>query len=181
MHLKKGQLIGGLFAIVITIVWVVVKKQAVTTQDEVVQPQQDAQSQQGGYTRESRAPSTSAMPAAVPKESATITAQTHSSVPQKPAKSPEEVEQVIEELNNVAISYDVAELPKIEPYLLHSNAEIREAAMDAMITLGDASAVPLLRKAAAEIADPREAVELLEAADFVELPPAKLNFRKKVK
>lgn len=88
-------------------------------------------------------------------------------------------ENILEEIQDAAVSYDAAELPKIEPYLLHPDQEIRHAAMNGMITLGDAAASPLLRKAAGLAPTPQEAVALVEAADYVELPPGKLRRRTK--
>jgi hypothetical protein len=88
-------------------------------------------------------------------------------------------EKILEEIHDAAVTYEASEIPKIEPYLLHSDPEIRQAAMDGMIMLGDAAAGPLLRKAAAIAPTPHEAVALLEAADYVELPPAKLRRRSK--
>lgn len=88
-------------------------------------------------------------------------------------------EKILEEIQDAAVTYEATGLSKIEPYLLHSDPEIRLAAKDGMITLGDASAGPLLRKAAALAPTPQEAVALLEAADYVELPPAKLRRRPK--
>ncbi len=89
----------------------------------------------------------------------------------------EEVDAVLDELEFAALSYDAVELPVIESYLLHPDPEIREAALDAMLTLGDAAASPMLRAAAAQAYSPHEAVELLEAADFLELPSAILPVR----
>jgi hypothetical protein len=88
-------------------------------------------------------------------------------------------EEILEEINDAAVTYDPADLPRIEPYLLHPDEEIRQAAMNGMVTLGDASAGALLRKAAALAPTPQEAVRLLEAADYVELPSATLRRRKK--
>lgn len=100
-----------------------------------------------------------------------------------PARAPEEIaaarETILGKIQDAAVSYDAAELPKIEPYLLHPDQEIRQAAMNGMITLGDKAAGPLLRKAAASAPTPQEAVALMEAADYVELPPAKLRRRSK--
>lgn len=94
-----------------------------------------------------------------------------------PEMTPEEFDAVLDELEFAALSYDAEELPVIEPYLLHPDPEIREAALDAMLTLGDAAASPLLRAAAAQAYSPHEAVELLEAADYLELPSAVLSVR----
>lgn len=89
-----------------------------------------------------------------------------------PGEATAEVERILETMREAAITYDPAGLSKIEPYLLHSDVEVRKAAINAMITLGHASAGPLMRKAAASAYTPYEAVNLLEAADYVELPSA---------
>jgi hypothetical protein len=82
---------------------------------------------------------------------------------------------ILEEIHEAAISYEASELPLIEKYLLHGDGVVREAAREGMITLGSPEAVPLLRKAAALAGDPREAVALLDAADYLELPSADLQ------
>lgn len=69
----------------------------------------------------------------------------------------------------------------IRPYLTHPGPEMRTATLQGMIILGDASAAPLLRAAAKETSDPKEVTALLEAADYLELPPVSLTptFQKK--
>jgi hypothetical protein len=86
-------------------------------------------------------------------------------------------EKILEEIQDAAITYDAAELSRIEPYLLHADPEIRQAAMNGMIVLGDKAAAPLLRKAAELAPSPQEAVALIEAAEYVELPSGKLKRR----
>lgn len=82
--------------------------------------------------------------------------------------------QIFEVIHDAAVSYDAKELSKIQPYLLHADPEIRAAALQGMIDLGDAAAGPLLRAAAPLAPSPAEAKALREAADFVELPSATL-------
>jgi hypothetical protein len=79
--------------------------------------------------------------------------------------------EVLEILSRAATSYDAAELPTIEPYLRHSSPEVRQAALDSVIILGDAAGAPILRAAAATSETPAEADKLLKAAAFLELPP----------
>ena len=79
-------------------------------------------------------------------------------------------ERILTELQEAATTYDAAHLPKIEPYLSHPDAELRTAAVNAVITLGDSAGAPLLRAASSLIKDPREAVALLDAAEYMELP-----------
>jgi hypothetical protein len=83
--------------------------------------------------------------------------------------------EALEKIHDASVSYDPAELPVIRPYLLSSDPELRAAAVDAMIVLGDASAGPMLREAAKSLASEEEAKQMLKAADYVELPPANIK------
>jgi hypothetical protein len=76
-------------------------------------------------------------------------------------------QKALEEIQLASISYDPAELPKMQPYLLHSDPEIREAALNGFV---DAQGAPLLRNAARQLTDPKEAAKYLEKADWLELP-----------
>jgi hypothetical protein len=87
-------------------------------------------------------------------------------------------EKIIEVIEEATVSYSASELPKIQPYLLHSDPEIRAAALEGMIQLGDAAAAPLLRAAAQLATSPEEADALREAAAFVELPSGSLLKKK---
>lgn len=78
--------------------------------------------------------------------------------------------EILNEIEQASVTYDAKALPQIEPYLLHPDAEVRAAAMNGMIVLGDSAAAPLLRKAAESAATPKESVALSEAADYMELP-----------
>jgi HEAT repeat protein len=89
---------------------------------------------------------------------------------QPPAKK-EVILSVIEE---AAISYSAEELPKIQPYLSHPDPEVRAAAIQGMITIGEPAAAPLLRAAAQLAASTEEAKAMKEAADYVELPPGSM-------
>ena len=81
-----------------------------------------------------------------------------------------EREALLAEIEQLSVTYDAKELPKIEPYLLHRDPEVRQAAMNGMIVLGDTAAAPLLREAAKKVPTPQEAVALTEAAEYMELP-----------
>lgn len=81
---------------------------------------------------------------------------------------------IFNEIEQASVTYDAKALSDIEPYLLHPDPEVRQAAMNGMIVLGDAAAGPLLRKAAENAPTPKEAVALTEAADFIELPAGTL-------
>ena len=80
-------------------------------------------------------------------------------------------------IQEASTSYNAKELPKIQPYLTHPDAEIREAAINGIINLGDAAGSPLLRAAAKNTTDSKEAVKMLQAADYLELPSGSLRGR----
>jgi len=90
-------------------------------------------------------------------------------------------ESILTLLDDLATTYDAAELPKIQPYLVNADPEIRQAALNAMLVLGDGAASPLLREAAGKLSNPREATALLDAADHLELPSASLLDQKQPK
>jgi hypothetical protein len=69
-------------------------------------------------------------------------------------------------------------LASLEPYLHSTVPEIRAAAVNAMIRIGDSAAVPLLEAAASGLPE-KEAAPLLEAARFLELPDASEFFSEK--
>lgn len=100
------------------------------------------------------------------------------SAPTAPAAPPAAValpkERILQAIGDAAVSYDARELPNIEPFLRHPDAEVRAAALRGMLTLGDAAAAPLLRAASRQAATPQEAVALIEAADYLELPSGSL-------
>ena len=58
----------------------------------------------------------------------------------------------------------------IRPFLLDPDPEVRAAARDGMVQLGESDAIPLLRDAAAKLKDPAEIASLQEAADLLALP-----------
>lgn len=89
------------------------------------------------------------------------------------------VPQILDAIQQAAISYDAKELPKIQPFLIHTDPEVRAAALEGVLILGDAAGSPLLRQAASTLKDPREAVKYLEAADYLELPSGSLLAGKK--
>lgn len=86
-------------------------------------------------------------------------------------------EAAIELMHDAAITYDKAQLPIIQSYLVNADPELRAAAVDCMIILGDASAGPMLREAARKLDSAEEAKDFEKKADYVELPPADFNKR----
>ena len=101
-----------------------------------------------------------------------------SNVESKPI-APVTKEEILETVHQASITYDAKELPAIQKYLLDADPEIREAARNAMIVLGDGSAGPMLRDASKLAPTPHEAVAMLEAADYVELPSGTFNLKKR--
>jgi len=90
-------------------------------------------------------------------------------------------ETVLSSIHSAAITYDPASLPQISPFLSSPDPEIRAAAIDGIMLLGDAAGSPLLRQAAAQTGNPAEAADLRAKADYLELPPAKLLTPEKIK
>jgi hypothetical protein len=165
-------MVSGSIVLAIAAGWVVFKNQ---------QGDQNGSIQALAHEIQPNARSRSPLPALPPSnpDGASVQRQV---MPATPAIiQPEEREKILQDLQTAAITYDASHLSEIDPYLLHSNPEIRKAAMDAMLTLGDPAAGPLLRTAAARVSSPHEAVALLHAADYVELPSAKLKLSKRVK
>ncbi|HEY1083662.1 MAG TPA: HEAT repeat domain-containing protein [Prosthecobacter sp.] len=91
-----------------------------------------------------------------------------------PTSGPQEKPQILAAIEDAAVSYSAEELPKIQPYLTHPDPEVRAAAIQGMVTLGDAAAAPLLRAAAQLALSPEEATAMREAASYVELPSGSL-------
>ena len=85
-----------------------------------------------------------------------------------PRPSPAEAD--MRRLEDAVTTYSASGLPVVARYLKDPNPELRRAAREGMLQMGLAEAAPLLREAADHMADPREAVLLLDAADFLSLP-----------
>jgi hypothetical protein len=68
-------------------------------------------------------------------------------------------------------TYSAEGVPALQPLLTHADSSIRSEAIEAMKQLDTPEAVVALRAAAKEEKDPDKRRALLEAADFVELPP----------
>lgn len=118
------------------------------------------------------APAASAAPVQADFASPTFSPAAAAPAPGSSGPLLQDKEQILEAIQEVTVTYDPQELPKLQPYLLHADPEIRQAARQGMVDMGDAAAGPLLRAASRLALTPQEAVELSEAADYVELPPA---------
>jgi hypothetical protein len=56
--------------------------------------------------------------------------------------------------------------------ITHKEPEVRKAAKEALVQLGDTNAIPGMEQAAGLIEDPREKLALMEAIDYLKLPDA---------
>lgn len=101
----------------------------------------------------------------------------------RPAEAPALAGQagILAAIETASTSYDPAALPRIQPFLTHPDPEIRAAALAGMVNLGHAAGAPVLRAAARQLTDSKEAISLLEAADYLELPPAPKSMRGRVR
>ena len=73
---------------------------------------------------------------------------------------------------NETTRQEVLALPELVRHLASADATIREQALEGILQLGDSAGVEPLRAAAMRARDPREAARLLDAADYLALPPA---------
>jgi hypothetical protein len=87
----------------------------------------------------------------------------------------------LETMHAAVVTYDPKSLHLISPYLNDEDEEVRAEALNGMLQMGEAAAAPLLRAAADKARSPREALAMLDAADFLELPsvPVSRLLRKK--
>ena len=101
---------------------------------------------------------------------------------QKPETTPEAIARIdaaVNTLQELSATYDAKSLPKMEPFLYSDEPAIREAALNAIVNLGDEAGAEILRRAARSMVDPKEELDALEKAAFLRLPPGKIEFRKK--
>ena len=96
-----------------------------------------------------------------------------------PALSPEQqlaaTDAEIERLRVAGLSDNPADLEIILTDLSSPEKEIREATMNAAKQFGSTNAIPALLTAATNAVDPKEKIELTEAADFIALPSFTFN------
>jgi hypothetical protein len=77
----------------------------------------------------------------------------------------------ISRLQDWSESYDTASLSNILADLNNPDKEIRDAAIEAAKQFGSTNAIPALKAAVDNTDDTQEKIDLLEAADFLSLPP----------
>lgn len=116
----------------------------------------------------------------IPAPPSTTTRAGHNN-PNTESTSVTDKEGILNEIQEASVTYDPGQLPRIAAFLNHTDAQIRQAAIDGMIVLGDSAAAPLLREAAKNALTAKEAVELEEAAAYMELPSARNVLRNKKK
>lgn len=103
----------------------------------------------------------------------------HSTVSAPKATPVLEKDKVIDNLREASVTYDKAALPQITPYLASPDPDVRQEAISAVVNIGDPAGAPFLRSQAAREADFNKKKELLDLADWLELPSATLIFPKK--
>lgn len=84
-------------------------------------------------------------------------------------------------IQDLSITYDAREVPALAAFLTHDSAEVRAAALDGLVRLGSKEAAEPLRAATAKVKDPREAIAMLDAADYLELPSMPASMLRKRK
>lgn len=83
---------------------------------------------------------------------------------------PQHREEARTTIDSAVVTYSPAGVKAIRPYLLDADPEVRAAARDGMVQLGEGDAVPLLRDAASKLENAEEVASLQEAADLLALP-----------
>ena len=71
-----------------------------------------------------------------------------------------------------SLSEDPAALAACLDALTHTESEVRQAAVEIVMTSNDTNAIPRLRQALDVVEDPREKVAILDAIEYLELPDA---------
>lgn len=92
--------------------------------------------------------------------------------PASPAASAEARANAAARIAEAAARQDADALPELVRHLSSADPAVRGLALEGILQLGDAAGVEPLRAAARRARDPREAARLLEAADYLALPPA---------
>ena len=87
------------------------------------------------------------------------------------------------DIETLATTYSAEKVAPLARYLSHASPEVRAAAIDGLVRLGEASAAPLLREAAKTTENSDEIIAMLNAAKYLELPslPPELIAKRKKK
>lgn len=97
------------------------------------------------------------------------------------ANTPPSKEESVAAIHAAAITYDPAFLANIAPHLNSPDPDVRAAAAEGIVVLGDSAGSALLRQAAKTARSGEEAAELREKADYLELPSATPDLLRKMK
>lgn len=84
--------------------------------------------------------------------------------------STDERADVMARIDEAVKSYEPAAVKAISPYLTSVDRDLRSAAREGLIQLGEPDGIAVLRLAATRMSDPAETTACREAADFLELP-----------
>jgi len=87
-----------------------------------------------------------------------------------PLASPEQRATAQRSIEEAVTTYEPAAVKTIAPFLQDPDPEIRAAARDGLIQLGEQDAIPVLRLAATRMGNEAEATACREAANYLELP-----------
>jgi hypothetical protein len=85
-------------------------------------------------------------------------------------------EVLLEAIDDATVTYDVQGLVTLGPMLSHPDPEIREAAIEGIVQLGETAGAQVLREAAGKSRNPREVEQMIEAAAFLEIPEYRPGF-----
>jgi len=129
----------------------------------------------------------SAVPAHVNRSPASATAQSASgqkvlgeTAPQDLGTSEDAKAATLETINEAMTTYSAEGLPVLRPYLKNPDPEIRAAALEAIVQLGVPEGAQVLREAANSAKTTREQIEMLQGAEFLELPRLPVGELKKL-
>lgn len=94
--------------------------------------------------------------------------------------TPETKDDIFIRINEAMTTYSEEGLPVLKPYLTHSDPEIRDAAVEAIVQLAVPTGAEVLRDAARKAATSEEQIRMLQGAEFLELPRLPLDQLKKM-
>lgn len=94
--------------------------------------------------------------------------------------TPEARDDTFIRINEAMATYSEEGLPVLKPYLAHSDPEIRDVAVEAIVQLAVPTGAEVLRNAARKAPTPEERIRMLQAAEFLELPRLPLEQLKKL-
>lgn len=101
------------------------------------------------------------------KSETVVPEQTDKTTTEAAAAHRDEAQAVIDA---AVVTYSPEGVKMIRPWLLDADPEVRMAARDGMVQLGEPDAVPLLRDAAGKLKEHSEIAAFHEAADLLALP-----------